>query len=90
MPDKNGHIDLAILKKTVLGNIEANNADPEGRLQWEMERNQHAQAVKMDSPIPKPPPLNPDGSEEQDHAEEVQESAEPWVVVGEDLLDLLE
>jgi hypothetical protein len=88
MLDTNGHIDLKQLGPMLLGNIVANNADPDARLAWELERNKEARSVPMDSPIPVPPPLNPDGSEQQ--AAPVRESGEPaWLIVPEDVLNLL-
>jgi hypothetical protein len=86
--DPTGHLDLTMLQEEILANLQWENDHPEEALEAESHRNEHAKCVPMDSPIPKPPPLNPDGSERQEA--ESQESKEPWLVVPDEVLDLLE
>jgi hypothetical protein len=86
--DPTGHIDGKSLMEGVLASLQAERDDPDGFLEYESHRNEHAKPVTMDSPIPKPPPLNPDGSEQEEA--ETPESKEPWLVVPAGVLDLLE
>jgi hypothetical protein len=61
--DKDGFLDLSILGPMLLENVRANNADSDAYLERESHRNEHATPYPMNSPIPMPPPLTPDGSE---------------------------
>jgi len=79
------HIDLDALKREVFENFREAREDPEAFSAWEERRGERATPVPMDTPVPKPPPLNDDGSE----AEEA-DAQENWLVIPDDLTDLLE
>lgn len=88
--DTTGHLDLEDLKATVLANLSSYSQDPEPFHRWEEERNQSARPFEMDTPVPKPPPLNEDGSEKEEEVDETfQESADAWLVVPDSVLSLL-